>query len=136
MKAPEKEKPAPAAGEAADRSAVSISQDELEELEDYEEDEENVLMKKILLESKKTAAIEEEQRQAAWAALGHDAPGPSRDPGQGASLDLEEGEEVLTQDKEERILSQESKKVDENEKEKEKAKKKVTSVAKVSKEER
>ena len=132
MKIPEKERPAPVAGGVADWSAVLLLQDDMEELEDFEEDEENAIMKKIFLESKRTASIEEEQRQDAWAALGHSAPGPSRDLGHDAGLDLEESEEILTQDKEERILSQESKKADDNEKEK--VKKKVLSSAKVPKE--
>ena len=59
-----------------DRSAVSLSQDEMEGLESLEED--NVQMKKVLMESKRMAITEEEQRKAAWVALGQQPPGPSR----------------------------------------------------------
>ena len=60
----------------ADRSAVSLSQDEMEGLESLDEDNEQ--MRKVLLESKRMAITEEEQRRAAWAALGQQPPGPSR----------------------------------------------------------
>ena len=35
-------------------------------------------MRRILKESKVTAALDEERRKQAWAALGHAAPGPSK----------------------------------------------------------
>ena len=60
------------------QSAVSLSQEELEGLEEWEGEDENAQMKKVLLESKRMAQSEEEKRKAAWAALGQTAPGPSR----------------------------------------------------------
>ena len=66
-----------------DDSSVSLSQDEIDlmdgiltrESEDEDEAEE---MRRILKESKVTAALDEERRKQAWAALGHAAPGPSK----------------------------------------------------------
>lgn len=78
---PEKSKrPLPPAQEAVDRSTISISQSEFDELEELEEveEEENADMIRILQESKRTAILDEERRQAAWAALGQTPPGSSQ----------------------------------------------------------
>ena len=68
----------PSETEDVNQSAVSLSQEEFEDLEEWEGADENAQMKKVLLESKRMAQTEEERRKAAWAALGHTAPGPSR----------------------------------------------------------
>ena len=59
-----------------DRS-VSLSQDELEGVQDILNEEENIEMMKALQESKKAGFLDEEARRAAWLALGQDAPGTS-----------------------------------------------------------
>ena len=61
----------------ADRSAVSLSQDEIEDLAEFDESE-NDQMKAVLLESKMMALADEEKRKEAWVALGQLPPGPSR----------------------------------------------------------
>ena len=62
-----------------DRS-VSLSQDELEGVQDVLNEEENNEMMKALRESKKAGFLDEEARRAAWQALGQDAPGTSSGP--------------------------------------------------------
>ena len=62
-----------------DRS-VSLSQDELEGVQDILNEEENNEMMKALQESKKAGFLDEEARRAAWLALGQDAPGTSSGP--------------------------------------------------------
>ena len=65
------------ADKVADRSAVSLSQDEIEDLAEFDESE-NDQMKAVLLESKMMALADEEKRKEAWVALGQLPPGPSR----------------------------------------------------------
>ena len=56
---------------------MSLSQDELEGVQDILNEEENIEMMKALQESKKAGFLDEEARRAAWLALGQDAPGTS-----------------------------------------------------------
>ena len=57
--------------------SVSLSLDELEGVHALVREDEHEEMMKALQESKKVGFLEEEARKAAWAALGHNAPGTS-----------------------------------------------------------
>ena len=66
-----------------DDSSVSLSRDEIDLMDgiltrESEVEDEAVEMRRILKMSRVTAALDEERRKQAWAALGHDAPGPSK----------------------------------------------------------
>ena len=57
--------------------SVSLSLDELEGVQALVREDEQAEMMRALQESKKVGFLEEEARRAAWAALGHNAPGTS-----------------------------------------------------------
>ena len=73
----EEESEGDARGVEPNEGSVSLSLDELEGVQALVREDEQAEMMRALQESKKVGFLEEEERRAAWEALGQNAPGTS-----------------------------------------------------------